>query len=154
MADQKNEPSAQTKALLERTRAAKAKQGETKPMATVIEDAKPVTASAPAKVQTASQPDPADPFAFPPDAKIVDKTVPEAPVQPTVTEQPRIQNNETDNQPAASNDELKVHTRTMSRTEAERERGRQIVARNEEARERAQANRRREEKRAREQNDD
>lgn len=148
MADQKNEPSAQTKALLERTRAAKAKQGETKPMATVIEDAKPV--DAPAKVL---QPNPADPFAFPPDAKIEHKTVPEAPVQPTVAEQPRIQNNETDNQPAASNDELKAHTRTMSRTEAERERGRQIVARNEEARERAQANRRREEKRAREQND-
>lgn len=147
MADPKNEPSEQTKALLERTRAAKAKQGETKPMATVIEDAKPVTASAPAPVQTASQPDPVQP-------PIPAKIVPEAPVQPTVTEQPRIQNNETDNQPAASNDELKVHTRTMSRTEAERERGRQIVARNEEARERAQANRRREEKRAREQNDD
>ena len=146
MADQKNEPSAQTKALLERTRAAKAKQGETKPMATVIEDAKPVTASAPANVQTASQPDPVQPT-IPP-------IIPEAPVQPTVTEQPRIQNTVTDNQPAASNDELKVHTRTMSRTEAERERGRQIVARNEEARERAQANRRREEKRAREQNDD
>lgn len=148
MADQKNEPSAQTKALLERTRAAKAKQGETKPMATVIEDAKPVDASA--KVL---QPNP-EPARADPVQPTIPPIIPEAPVQPTVTEQPRIQNTVTDNQPAASNDELKAHTRTMSRTEAERERGRQIVARNEEARERAQANRRREEKRAREQNDD
>lgn len=122
MADPKTpELSEKTKALLERTRAQKDAEG-TK-TATVIEDAKPV------KVAKAPTP-PAPP---------VDNAFVEEGAEQFTPETTRIANNVTDNEPAASNDELKVKTRTMSRTEAEQERGRQIIQKNKEARRRAEA---------------
>lgn len=144
MADEKNEPSAQTKALLERTRAAKAKAGDSKPVVTVIEDAQPVNTPTPQ----------AGPLQLDQAAEQF---------METLTSQPPTDNShvaagaEKFPEPVTSNDELKAVTRTMSRTEAERERGRQIVQKNEEARERAQANRRRdenEERKLREQYED
>ena len=81
-----SEPSEKTKALLERTRAAKGEK-----TATVVEDANDEPAG--------------------------------------VTHVPADDD--------FHNDDLKPKTRTMSRTEAERERGRQIIARNQEASARA-----------------
>lgn len=89
-----NEPSEQTKALLERTRA----KNKT-PTATVIEDA----------------------------------TVPASEHRSIVAPSPAA----ADEAQADNGDDLKVKTRTMSRTEAEQERGRQIIQKNQEARKRA-----------------
>lgn len=148
MADEpKNEPSAQTKALLERTRAAKAAAGEAAKTVTVIEDAKPTK-----KTKTPEPQPPVDNNHVAEGAELFAQTVTTPSVQKKATEptQPpqapippfRLPDNFVagdDPAPVVSNDEFKTKTRTMSRTEAEQERGRQIIEKNQQARRRAEA---------------
>ncbi len=131
MTDEENKPSAQTQALLERTRAAKAAQGEAAKTVTVIEDAKPVK-----KPKAAQEQPPADNAHVAPGAEQFAQT----PVAPTL-QKPAPMPDPQASQPEVSvqNDEFKVKTRTMSRTEAEQERGRQIIEKNQAARRRAEA---------------